>query len=70
MPRTSKSRQSKGTTTKRVSKHKICIVGVVDENDNMFLEKAGNGAITSNMVKNSLTPIMKHVTKLTTECKS
>lgn len=70
MPRASKPRQSKGTTIRGINNHKICILSALDENDHMFLEIAGNGVVTSNMVKNSLTPKMKEVTKLITDCKS
>ena len=70
MPRASKPRQSKGTTIQGINNHKICILSALDENDHMFLEIVGNGVVTSNMVKNSLTPKMKKVTKLITDCKN
>lgn len=70
MPRFSKPRKSKGTTTQGISKHKICIVSAIDEKDNIFLEIAGNGPVTSKMIDDVLTPKMKKVSKLVTDCKS
>ena len=70
MPRASKPRSSKGTTTQGISKHKVCIASAIDENDNCFLEIVGTGPITSEMVKKSLTPKMGNVRKLITDCKS
>ena len=70
MPRFSKPRTSKGTSTRGISNHKICIMGAIDENDSMFLQIVGNGPLTSNMVKTSLTPKMKNIKKLITDCKS
>ena len=37
MPRAFKPRTSGGTTTRGISSHKVCIMGAIDENDNMFL---------------------------------
>ena len=51
MPRASMPRKSKGTTTRGISSHKVCITSAIDENDNMFLEIAGTGPVTSNMIK-------------------
>lgn len=70
MPRASKPRTSNGTTSRGISSHKVCIVSAIDEFDNMFFEIAGNGPVTSDMVKKSLTPKMSKVSKLVTDCKS
>lgn len=70
MPRFSKHRASKGTTTQGISSHKVCIVSAIDDEDHMFLEIAGTGPITSDMVKLCLTPKMGEVKQLTTDCKS
>lgn len=70
MPRASKPRKSKGTTTRGISKHKICIASAIDENDNMFMEIAGTGQITSDMVKQALTPKLGDIKMLITDCKS
>lgn len=70
MPRFSKPRSSKGTTTRGISSHKVCIESALDENDNMFLEIVGTGPITSDMVKNSLGTKLGKVSKLITDCKS
>lgn len=70
MPRFSKPRQSSGNTTRGISKHKVCIISAVDENDNFFLEIAGTGPATSEMIKNSLVSKMKNIKCLITDCKS
>lgn len=70
MPRFSKQRASKGTTTIGISAHKVCIESAIDENDNMFLEIIGTGPITSNMVKESLGSKLDKVKCLITDCKS
>lgn len=70
MPRASKHRKSKLTTSKGISKHKVCIASAIDEMDNKFLEIAGTGPITSNMVKDVLTPKVGKISKLITDCKS
>lgn len=70
MPRYSKPRTSNGTTTRGISKHKICITSAIDEYDNCFLEIVGTGEITSNMIDNSLTTKLENVKKLITDCKS
>ena len=71
MPRISKPRTSNnGTSTRGVSSHKVCIASAVDENDNMFMEIAGTGPITSNMVEKILTPKLTQIKKLITDSKS
>ena len=70
MPRFSKHRMSKGTTTRGISNHKVCVIGVIDENDSMFLQIVGNGQLTSKMVELALTPKMGKIKKLNTDCKS
>lgn len=70
MPRASKPRTSNGTAARGISNHKVCIVSAVDEYDNMFFEIAGNGPVTSKMIKQSLTPKIGKISKLITNCKS
>ena len=70
MPRFSKHRTSKGTTTRGISNHKVCVIGAIDENDSMFLQIVGNGQLTSKMVELALTPKMVKIKKLNTDCKS
>ena len=70
MPRFSKSRQSKGTTIRGINKHKVCIVSAIDEYDNLFLEIAGTGPITSDMIKDCLASKVKNLDCLITDCKS
>lgn len=71
MPRISKPRTSNnGTSTRGISSHKVCITSAVDENDNMFMEIVGTGPITSKMVRKSVTPKLKNIKKLITDCKS
>ena len=70
MPRASKKRTSQGTSLRGISSHKVCIESAIDEHDNMFLEIVGTGPITSEMVKESLTPKLGAVKTLVTDCKS
>lgn len=70
MPRASKSRKAKGTSTRGISNHKVCIETVVDEHDLAFFEIVGTGPITSDMVKKSLGTKLGKVKKLITDCKS
>ena len=70
MPRASKHRKSNGTATRGISGHKVCITSAIDENDNMFLEIAGTGPVTSTMIKNTLSPKMGNIKCLITDCKS
>ena len=70
MPRFSKTRQSKGTTTKGISKHKVCIVSAIDGYDSLFLEIAGTGPVTSDMMKECLAPKVRKLDCLITDCKS
>ena len=70
MPRASKPRASKGTTTRGISHHKVCIASAIDEMDNNFLEIVGTGPITSEMVEKAMAPKMGEVSKLITDCKS
>ena len=70
MPRYSKPRTSNGTTTRGISKHKVCIASAIDENDNSFMEIVGTGEITSDMVDKALTSKFVKVKKLITDCKS
>ena len=71
MPRISKSRTSNnGTSSRGISSHKVCIASATDEKDNMFMEIAGTGPITSKMVEKVLTPKMENVKKVITDCKS
>ena len=70
MPRASKPRTSNGTATRGINNHKVCIVSAVDEYDNSFFEIAGNGPVTSQMIKQFLTPKMGKISKLITDCKS
>lgn len=70
MPRFSKPRQSKGTTTRGVSKHKVCIISAIDETDNFFLEIAGTGPVTSDMIKECLVSKIENLNCLITDCKS
>lgn len=70
MPRFSKTRSSKGTLTRGISSHKVCIESAIDENDTMFFEIVGTGPITSDMVKASLGNKLGDVSKLITDCKT
>lgn len=70
MPRASKPRKTKGTGSRGINKHKICIETCIDEYDNSFLEIVGTGPITSEMVEKSLLSKIYNVKKFITDCKS
>lgn len=70
MPRFSKKRASKGTTTRGINGHKICVISAIDEYDNNFLEIVGTGPVTSKMVEKSLTPRIEKLKVIITDCKS
>lgn len=70
MPRFSKPRESKGNGKIEINSHKVCVESAIDEYDNTFLEIVGNGPITSEMDKNSLTTKLQNVSELITDCKS
>lgn len=69
MPRFFKQRFLKGTTSRGISAHKVCIELTIDENDNMFLEIIDTSSITSNMVKKSSGSKLDKVMFLITNCK-
>ena len=54
MPRYSKKRTSKGGTTRGISHHQICVISVIDENDNLFFKIGGLGRGTTQMLENSI----------------
>ncbi len=70
MPRASKPRKTKGTGARGINSHKVCIETAIDEFDNLFLEIAGTGPITSKMIKETLISKVGNIKKLITDCKS
>lgn len=70
MPRASKKRQKNGTGTSGISKHTVCVVSGVDENDNMFFKVGGTSSVSSNMIRNIITPFIENGSKVITDCKS
>ena len=70
MPRISKPRQSNGTSKQGITKHKVCIVTALDDRDNGFLEIAGTGPVTKDMIKNALVSKIGNIKTLITDCKS
>ena len=66
MPRYSKKRKS---ASKKVN-HKVCVLGVIDENDNGYLEIVCNGEITSKDIEKSLSSKLSKATYLITDCRS
>ena len=71
MPRFSKPRKSNGTTKRGINNHKVCIVSAISDNQDIgFLEIAGTGPVTTEMLKSYLvSKIGKEIT-LITDCKS
>lgn len=70
MPRISKKRQKNGTGTSGISKHTVCIVSGVDENDNIIFKVAGTSNVSSNMIKKSIAPYIAEGSTVITDCKS
>lgn len=70
MPRASKPRQSNGTTHQGITSHKVCIVSAIDDNDNAFLEIAGTGPVTTEMIRTKLVSKIGDIKVLLTDCKS
>ena len=70
MPRASKKRKSGGSSKRGISKHKACVTSGIDECDNLFLELASTGPVTSDMIKKTIAPKIVNPKKVTTDCKS
>ena len=70
MPRFSKPRQTNGTGKRGINNHKVCVVSGIDENDNMYFEIAGNGNVTSKMIKDTIAKKIKDPNKVITDSKS
>ena len=70
MPRSSKPRQSNGTSHKGITAHKVCILSAIDDNDNAFLEIAGTGPVTIQMIRSKLVSKIGNIKRLITDCKS
>lgn len=70
MPRFSKKRQKNGTGTSGISKHTVCVVSGVDENDNMIFKVAGTSNVSSDMMRKSIVPYIAEGSTVITDCKS
>ena len=70
MPRASKKRKSSGSSKRGISKHKVCVTSGIDECDNIYLELAGTGPVTSDMIKNTIAAKIVNPKKVITDCKS
>lgn len=70
MPRISKPRKKHGTGKSGINHHTVCITTGVDEYDHMFLEVAGAGNVTSDMIRNTIANKIKESKKVITDCKS
>lgn len=70
MPRFSKKRQKNGTGTSGISKHTVCVVSGVDENDNMIFKVAGTSNVSSDMIRKSIVPYIAEGSTVITDCKS
>ena len=70
MPRISKPRKTHGTGISGISKHAVCVISGVDENDHMIFKVAGAGNVTSDMIRNTIAKKINNPTKITTDCKS
>lgn len=70
MPRISKKRKKHGTGKSGINKHTVCITSGIDEYDNIILEVAGSGNVTSNMIRNTIMDKINNSKKIITDCKS
>ncbi len=64
MPRFSKKRTSKGNSTRGISHHQVCVISVIDENDNLFFKIGGLGRGTTQMLDDSITPHLGSIKKI------
>lgn len=69
MPRSSKNRGSSSTLT-GISHHKLCVIGAIDEYDNLIFQIGGLGKGTTEMLENCLGEKVKEVTSFTTDSAS
>ncbi len=67
MPRLSKRRTSKGNSTRGISHHQVCVISVIDENDNLFFKIGGLGRGTTQMLEDSISPHLGSVKKITAD---
>ncbi len=61
MPRFSKKRTSKGNSTRGISHHQVCVISVIDENDNLFFKIGGLGRGTTKMLEDNIAPHLGNV---------
>ena len=67
MPRVSKKRTSTKSPYKGISHHKICVVSVIDENDNLIFKIGGLGRGTTNMLESCLSSHLGNIKTLTSD---
>lgn len=67
MPRFSKRRTTKGNSTRGISHHQVCVISVIDENDNLFFKIGGLGRGTTQMLEDSITPHLGSIKKITAD---
>lgn len=67
MPRFSKRRTTKGNSTKGISHHQVCVISVIDENDNLFFRIGGLGRGTTKMLEDSITPHLGSIKEITAD---
>lgn len=67
MPRFSKRRTTKGNSTRGLSHHQVCVISVIDENDNLFFKIGGLGRGTTQMLEDSISPHLGSVKKITAD---
>lgn len=67
MPRFSKRRTTKGNSTRGISHHQVCVISVIDENDNLFFKIGGLGRGTTQMLEDSISPHLGSVKEITAD---
>lgn len=70
MPRFSKKRTSKGNSTRGINHHRVCIISVIDENDNLFFKIGGLGRGTTKMLEDGISPHLENVKKIIADSSS
>ena len=69
MPRLSKQRGS-SSELKGISHHKLCVIGAIDENDNLIFKIGGLGKGTTEMLENCLSEKVESVSSITADSAS
>ena len=70
MPRYSKKRTSRGNSTRGISHHQVCVISVIDEEDNLFFKIGGLGRGTTKMLEDNISSHLGDVKIITSDSAS